>query len=49
MAFSSGCFLKRSVKRETMNFFPFKIKPKNDIEGVWERYYWAASLTDSNA
>jgi GH24 family phage-related lysozyme (muramidase) len=29
--------------------FPLKVKPKNDIEGVWKRYYWAASLTDSNA
>ncbi|WP_373963161.1 glycoside hydrolase family protein [Kosakonia sacchari] len=29
--------------------FPLKIKPKNDIEGIWKRYYWAASLSDSNA
>lgn len=29
--------------------FPFKVKPKNDIDGVWKRYYWAASLSDSNA
>jgi len=36
-------------KRNNEIIFPFKIKPKNDIEGVWKRYYWAASLTDSNA
>ncbi|HDT2077480.1 MULTISPECIES: glycoside hydrolase family protein [Enterobacter] len=29
--------------------FPLKVKPKNDIEGVWNRYYWAASLSDNNA
>ncbi|WP_204306595.1 hypothetical protein, partial [Klebsiella pneumoniae] len=23
--------------------------PKNDINGVWKNYYWAASLSDSNA
>ncbi|MBW7730441.1 glycoside hydrolase family protein [Enterobacter hormaechei] len=36
-------------KRNKEIIFPFKVKPKNDIEGVWKRYYWAASLTDSNA
>ncbi|HGS6999974.1 TPA: hypothetical protein ACMEWZ_005997, partial [Klebsiella pneumoniae] len=29
--------------------FPLKVKPKNDVEGVWKRYYWAAALTDANA
>ncbi|PSH17987.1 hypothetical protein B7R74_15855, partial [Yersinia pseudotuberculosis] len=29
--------------------FPLKVKPKNDINGLWKRYYWAAALTDSNA
>ncbi len=29
--------------------FPLKVKPKNDKEGVWKNYYWAASLKDSNA
>lgn len=36
-------------KRNNEIIFPFKVKPKNDVEGVWKRYYWAASLTDSNA
>ncbi|MGE6428876.1 glycoside hydrolase family protein, partial [Serratia sp. NPDC078593] len=35
--------------KEKAIIFPFKVKPKNDIEGVWKRYYWAASLSDSNA
>ncbi|WP_182035655.1 glycoside hydrolase family protein [Enterobacter bugandensis] len=38
-----------SQKRNKEIIFPFKVKPKNDIESVWEQYYWAASLTDSNA
>jgi GH24 family phage-related lysozyme (muramidase) len=29
--------------------FPLKVKPKNDVEGVWKRYYWAAALTGANA
>lgn len=38
-----------SQAKKTEIIFPFRVKPKNDIEGVWKRYYWAASLSDSNA
>ncbi|WP_395489241.1 glycoside hydrolase family protein [Cedecea davisae] len=39
--------ISQTKKKEII--FPFKVKPKNDIEGGWKRYYWAASLSDSNA
>ncbi|WP_231889184.1 glycoside hydrolase family protein [Mangrovibacter phragmitis] len=39
--------ISQTKKKEII--FPFKVKPKNDIEGVWKQYYWAASLSDSNA
>ena len=39
--------LSQLRKKEVI--FPLKVKPKNDINGVWERYYWAALLNEKNA
>lgn len=36
------------VKKKDI-IFPLKVKPKNDVGGVWKQYYWAASLTGANA
>ncbi|WP_145579715.1 glycoside hydrolase family protein [Yersinia vastinensis] len=36
-------------KKSKSIIFPLKVKPKNDINGVWKNYYWAAALTDRNA
>nr|WP_249417541.1 glycoside hydrolase family protein [Citrobacter freundii] len=29
--------------------FPLKVKPKNDMYGIWGNYFWAAALKDKNA
>ena len=42
-------FLDAISNNQKLIIFPLKVKPKNDINGVWKNYYWAASLSDSNA
>ncbi|EPM7366228.1 glycoside hydrolase family protein [Klebsiella pneumoniae] len=42
-------FLDAVSNDQKLIIFPLKVKPKNDINGVWKNYYWAASLSDSNA
>lgn len=43
-------FLDAINTEKTHNIiFPLRVKPKNDKDGVWKNYYWAASLTDKNA
>ncbi|WP_054181236.1 glycoside hydrolase family protein [Trabulsiella odontotermitis] len=42
-------FLDAVSNNQNLIIFPLKVKPKNDINGVWKNYYWAASLSDSNA
>lgn len=37
------------VDKETYIIFPLRVKPKNDINGIWKKYYWKANLNDSNA
>ena len=42
-------FMSTILDTEKTIIFPLKVKPENDVNGVWKRYCWAASLTDSNA
>jgi len=42
-------FLDAISKNQKSIIFPLKVKPKNDINGIWKNYYWAASLGDRNA
>ncbi|SUC46777.1 Phage-related lysozyme (muraminidase) [Providencia stuartii] len=43
-------FLDAIKTEKTHNvIFPLRVKPKNDKDGIWKNYYWAASLTDKNA
>ncbi|WNY84612.1 peptidoglycan DD-metalloendopeptidase family protein [Cronobacter dublinensis] len=36
-------------RAEKQVIFPLKVKPKNDVNGTWPNYYWAAALKDINA